>query len=107
MTSWFSEKDLMPKFTESVLHQRKQSNFKTSEDDELLEMIDHSTMRSHAHNTSQSNIKYKKNLTILKNITISTPELLEDEDKSQNVHKIKPDDVLSIEPTVSSDFTLK
>lgn len=44
---YFSEKDLEPKITESVL-QTKNYKFKQrlEEEDELLEMIDHPTMRS-------------------------------------------------------------
>ena len=106
MTTSFSEKDLIPKFTESVLHQRKQSNFKFSEDDELLEMIDNPTVRSNTQNQSQSKANYKKNLTILKNITVSTPELVDEDENSQIVHSIKPDEILSKEPTIRSEFTL-
>lgn len=63
LTSYFSEKDLQPKFTESVLCQHRQSNRKLDDaDDELLEMIDHPTARSNARsNPSNADNASNKN----------------------------------------------
>lgn len=55
LTSYFSEKDLQPKFTESVLCKHRQSNRKLDDaDDELLEMIDHPTARSNARSNADN-----------------------------------------------------
>lgn len=71
--AYFSEKDLKPRFTESVLKRQKDSRYKFSDDeDELLEAINNPTMRS-------SNAKTLKRdhpeLQTRKTNTQSTPDL--------------------------------
>lgn len=45
--AYFSEKDIKPRFTESVLKKQRDSGYKFSDgDDDMLEAIDRTTMRS-------------------------------------------------------------
>lgn len=78
--AYFSEKDLKPKFTESVLQQHRESKLKFSEEeDELLEMIDHPTMRSNelraqlpSHKPSNHDESINKDVQIASDITEET-----------------------------------
>jgi len=96
---YFSEKDLEPKITESVL-QTKNYKFKQrlEEEDELLEMIDHPTMRStiQRKNVNNQAIGRNKKLTqLLKNWYFDQPRKLSSSQEYINWYTL-------IDPTLHS-----
>lgn len=72
--AYFSEKDLKPRFTESVLKKQKDSRYKFSDDeDDLLEAINNPTMRtSNAKTLKRDHQEQQKRKTN----TQSTPDLI-------------------------------
>jgi len=83
--AYFSEKDLKPKFTESILKKQNKSQIKNSEEDDLLEMIDHPTMRS--NNEHDVDNKKSNNLSSINNkseLQHTKAQLLNENAKEEN-----------------------
>lgn len=83
--AYFSEKDLKPKFTESVLQQHRESKLKFSEEeeDELLEMIDHPTMRSNEIKAQLPKHKLTSQDDNIHKDASPTPEVIEEAEPTQ------------------------
>lgn len=105
--AYFSEKDLKPKFTESVLQQHRESKLKFSEEeDELLELIDHPTMRSNElraqlprHKSSNHDESISKDIQNVPDIAEETEKTQIDESQQEELRNRKFTELLN-EPYV-------